>query len=99
MFLGGLSFMIGFDKVLNFFFIKEKTKATSAFLGGIVVVLLGFPIIGMIIEGYGFYILFREFLPMGIAFLRQIPVVNTALSLPGINLIVNWLAGETEHQS
>ena len=33
-------------------------KATAAFMGGILVVLLGWPLIGMIIETYGFILLF-----------------------------------------
>jgi len=34
-------------------------KATSFFLGGVFVVLIGWPIIGVVLEVYGFFLLFR----------------------------------------
>jgi len=51
--------VIGVERTLRFFFQRHKVKGTTAFFGGIVIVLLGFPIIGMIIESYGFFALFR----------------------------------------
>jgi hypothetical protein len=34
-------------------------KASIAFFGGIIIVLVGWPLVGMIVESYGFFLLFR----------------------------------------
>ena len=51
--------MIGLERTFRFFFQKHKLKGSSCFLGGVLVVLFGWPLIGMIIEIYGFVLLFR----------------------------------------
>ncbi|KOB68745.1 putative ferric reductase-like protein, partial [Operophtera brumata] len=56
-----------------------------AFFGGISVVLLGWPMIGMIAEMYGFLLLFRGFLPAAVNFLRMVPVLGSLLNLPIIS--------------
>lgn len=63
MFLTGLSFLIGFMKIFSFFFQWHKLKGSIAFFSGIIVLLLGHPIVGVTIELVGFYLLFRGFLP------------------------------------
>lgn len=59
LFVSGLSFVIGLERTFMFFFQWHKVKATSFFLGGVLVVLMGWPIIGVILEIYGFFLLFR----------------------------------------
>lgn len=59
LFLSGLGCVIGLERTFRFFFQRHKIKGSLAFFGGIFVVLLGFPIIGMVIESYGFFALFR----------------------------------------
>lgn len=59
LFLVGLGCVIGLQRTFRFFFQKHKAKASAAFFGGIFVVLLGWPLVGMIIETYGFVLLFR----------------------------------------
>jgi hypothetical protein len=68
----GLACCLGLDKTFAFFAQRDRLKGTTAFLGGIVTVLLGWPILGMIIELYGFVALFGGFLPLVISFLRQV---------------------------
>ena len=67
---------------------------TSCFLGGISVVLLGWPVIGMCVEVYGFVVLFGDFFPVVIGFLRNLPVIGTLLSLPGISSALDSAAGK-----
>lgn len=57
--MAGLSFVIGLERTFRFFFQKHKVKATAFFLGGVFVVLVGWPLIGMVLEIYGFFLLFR----------------------------------------
>jgi hypothetical protein len=58
LFLAGLSMMIGFERTFRFFFQRQKVKATALFFGGIACVLVGWPLIGMLVESYGFFLLF-----------------------------------------
>lgn len=60
LFVSGLSFVIGLERTFRFFFQRHKAKATSFFLGGVFVVLIGWPIIGVVLEIYGFFLLFRS---------------------------------------
>lgn len=50
--------IIGFERTFRFFFQRYKIKATALFFGGIAIVLFGWPLIGMIVEIYGFFLLF-----------------------------------------
>ncbi|KAB0394429.1 hypothetical protein E2I00_004423, partial [Balaenoptera physalus] len=58
LFLTGLSLIIGLRKTFSFFFQRHKLKGTSFFLGGVVIVLLRWPLLGMLLETYGFFNLF-----------------------------------------
>lgn len=60
LFLSGLVFIIGFRRTFTFFFQRQKLKGTSFFLGGVLIVLMRWPLLGMLLEGYGFIILFRS---------------------------------------
>uniref|UniRef100_A0A4W4FDV9 Golgi transport 1Bb n=1 Tax=Electrophorus electricus TaxID=8005 RepID=A0A4W4FDV9_ELEEL len=85
LFVVGLAFVIGLERTFRFFFQKHKMKATSFFLGGVFVVLIGWPIVGVILEFYGFFLLFRSFFPVVIGFIRRIPVLGSLLNLPFIS--------------
>nr|XP_023404069.1 vesicle transport protein GOT1A [Loxodonta africana] len=69
LFLTGLSLIIGLRKTFSFFFQRHKLKGTSFFLGGVVIVLLHRPLLGMLLETYGFFSLFRGFFPVVFGFL------------------------------
>lgn len=66
-------------------------KATIAFFAGITVVLIGYPLVGMIIETYGFILLFGGFIPATVQFLRRVPVIGGVLNFPIISRIVDKL--------
>lgn len=57
-------------------------------------VLMGWPIVGMIIETYGFVLLFSGFLPVAINVLRKVPGLKILLNLPGISRVLNSIAGD-----
>mmetsp|Transcript_16679 Transcript_16679/g.35836 ORF Transcript_16679/g.35836 Transcript_16679/m.35836 type:complete len:139 (-) Transcript_16679:145-561(-) len=80
-FLLGLSLLMG-SKVVKFFFRREKVVGTSAFFCGIaVIILLGWPFVGFIIELYGVWKLFAAFLPNLIASIQY--------TVPGANMVMN----------
>lgn len=95
--------IIGFERTFRFFFQRYKIKATALFFGGILIVLIGWPLIGMIVEVYGFFLLFgyvnllpsslltfaffSGFIPIAINFLRRLPIIGSLLLLPGIRQV------------
>ncbi|KAF7988481.1 hypothetical protein HCN44_001054 [Aphidius gifuensis] len=95
LFISGLGCVIGPKRTFSFFFQKHKLKGSLAFLGGIVIVLIGWPIVGMIIETYGFVILFSGFLPVAVNFLRRVPILGTFLNMPGVSKILDMIAGDS----
>ncbi|KAJ0403924.1 hypothetical protein P43SY_009417 [Pythium insidiosum] len=96
LFLSGLALTIGLSRTIRFFTRKERWRGIVCFLGGIVLVLLRYPMIGMFIQAFGFLNLFGSFFPVAVAFLRQTPVVGTILSLPVISDVVDRLAGASK---
>ncbi len=58
LFISGLAFVIGLERTFRFFFQPHKMKATASFMGGMFVVIMGWPLVGMVIETYGFILLF-----------------------------------------
>ncbi|KAL4225599.1 golgi transport 1B [Mactra antiquata] len=91
LFISGLAFVIGLERTFRFFFQRHKMKATGFFMGGIFVVLIGWPVIGMVLEIYGFFLLFSGFFPVAINFLRRVPVIGSLLNLPGIRSVADRL--------
>ena len=43
---------------------------------------------GMLIEAYGFVVLFSGFFPVAVNFLRRIPIIGSILNLPGISTVI-----------
>ncbi|XP_064255167.1 vesicle transport protein GOT1A [Passer domesticus] len=86
LFLSGLVFIIGFRRTFTFFFQRPKLKGTSFFFGGLIVVLMRWPILGMLLEAYGFISLFRSFFPVVFGFLgslANIPLLSQLLQKMG----------------
>ncbi|KAL4714358.1 hypothetical protein ACJJTC_009710 [Scirpophaga incertulas] len=94
LFISGLSCIIGLQRTFFFFFQRHKVKATSAFFGGILIVLIGWPVFGMVAELYGFLLLFKGFMPAAVNFLRMVPIVGSILNLPVIRGFANRLGGD-----
>ena len=98
LFISGLACVIGLERTFRFFFQWHKAKGSGAFFGGILVVLLGWPMVGMCIELYGFIVLFSGFFPVAVNFLRRIPVVGSLLNLPWIGTYLDSLGGNEYKQ-
>jgi hypothetical protein len=58
LFVSGLTLIIGPQKTFYFFARKQKIRGTICFLGGIILVFLKWPFVGMIVETFGFLNLF-----------------------------------------
>jgi hypothetical protein len=84
LFLIGLTIIIGPQKTLLFFARKQKLKGTGAFAAGIALILLRWPLIGFLVELYGIFVLFGDFLGTIASFAKNIPVVG-----PWIGVLVD----------
>jgi hypothetical protein len=84
LFLIGLTIIIGPQKTALFFARRQKLKGTAAFFGGLCLILMRWALIGFLIELYGIFILFGDFLGTIAGFARNIPVVG-----PWIGVLVD----------
>jgi len=76
LFLLGLTLIIGPTKTALFFARRQKLKGTAAFASGVLLILLRWPLIGFLVELYGIFILFGDFLGTIGGFAKNIPVVG-----------------------
>jgi hypothetical protein len=84
LFLIGLTIIIGPQKTLLFFARRQKLKGTAAFFGGLALILMKWALVGFLVEGYGIFILFGDFLGTIAGFARNLPVVG-----PWIGVLVD----------
>ncbi|PLN79655.1 Got1-domain-containing protein [Aspergillus taichungensis] len=88
LFLIGLTLIIGVEKTFAFFSRRQKLKGTAAFVFGILLILFRWPLTGFLIELYGLFILFGDFLTTIGQFAGNIPIVG-----PYIQRTLEVLAG------
>ncbi|KAJ5079735.1 lipase containing protein [Anaeramoeba ignava] len=74
--IGGICMLLGLKKTYSVIFDKTKWKATTLFLFGIFIVIIGYPTIGIIIEFIGVYGVFGGYLPSILGFLSHIPFIG-----------------------
>nr|XP_019566934.1 PREDICTED: vesicle transport protein GOT1A isoform X2 [Rhinolophus sinicus] len=82
-----LGVLLYFDSVLLAFGNRHKLKGTSFFLGGVAIVLLRWPLLGMFLETYGFFNLFKGFFPVAFGFL------GNAFNIPFLSSLFRRLQG------
>ncbi|CAM6123485.1 unnamed protein product [Calypogeia fissa] len=82
LFVAGLTLTIGMKSTISFFFKPRNYKGSISFLVGFVLVLLGWAILGMIVESYGFIVLFSGFWPTALVFLGRVPVLGILFRQP-----------------
>jgi hypothetical protein len=81
LFLIGLTIIIGPSKTLLFFARRQKLKGTAAFTLGIALILLRWPLIGFLVELYGIFVLFGDFLGTVLGVARNLPIVGPYLGM------------------
>ena len=96
MFLSGVTLTIGPKQTMKFFVRPRNQRGAFCFLFGLALVLYGWPFFGLIVEGYGFVALFSAFFPTVLIFLKRVPVVGTALSLPGVKHFTATIIGKAQ---
>ncbi|RHY77311.1 hypothetical protein DYB38_014389, partial [Aphanomyces astaci] len=63
LFLSGLALTIGLSRTIKFFTRVERWRGIVCFLGGIVLVMVRWPMVGMVVQSFGFLNLFGSFFP------------------------------------
>ncbi|GFY90360.1 Got1/Sft2-like vescicle transport protein family [Actinidia rufa] len=82
LFLSGVTLTIGVKSTLQFFMKRQNFKGSVSFGVGFFFVLIGWPMIGMIVETYGFIVLFSGFWPTLAVFLQRLPIVGWVFRQP-----------------
>ena len=91
-FLAGLCVSIGMERTMSLF--TRKMRGTALFFLGIfLIVFMRWGLVGMIVEGFGFMNLFGNFLPIALTAARQVPLLSTFLSYPGISNVADFICG------
>lgn len=73
--------IIGIQKTFVFFARKQKLKGTAAFMAGILLILLRWPLVGFIVETYGIFVLFGDFFATIASFAGNIPIIGPYIQM------------------
>eukprot|EP00892_Ulva_mutabilis_P009213 jgi/Ulvmu1/6664/UM003_0302.1 len=92
MFLSGITLTIGIPSTIKFFTKKKHRIGSACFLGGTAFIILGWALIGLVVQGYGFWRLFAAFIPTVLQYARSIPYVSRVLDLPLVKHMLNRVA-------
>lgn len=66
-------------------------QGSAFYLGGCAVVVYGWTIVGLILEVYGFWLLFCEFFPTVLQFFRKVPFLGKVLDMP----VIKWVSSRS----
>ncbi|KAL9246908.1 hypothetical protein vseg_020387 [Gypsophila vaccaria] len=94
LFLSGVALTIGPKSTLQFFIKPQNYKGTISFGVGFFFVIVGWPILGMILESYGFIVLFSGFWPTIAVFLQRIPLLGWVLQHPLFRSLMDRYRGK-----
>jgi hypothetical protein len=87
LFLAGVTLTIGINPAIQFFTKRQNFKGTISFGLGFLLVVFGWPIFGLLLESYGFLVLFSGFWPTLAVFLQRIPLLGWLLQQPYIRSV------------
>lgn len=78
-FVAGVPMTLGPGRTAGYFFQPKKARATACLGSGIVLVFIGWPILGLALEIFGLLNLFGNMFPFAMALLKQMPVIGPML--------------------
>ncbi|XP_044469322.1 vesicle transport protein GOT1-like [Mangifera indica] len=94
LFLSGVSLSIGLKSTMQFFMKRQNFKGTISFGLGFFFVVIGWPVFGMILETYGFIVLFSGFWPTLAVFIQRIPFLGWVFQLPFVRSLFDKYRGK-----
>mmetsp|Transcript_4999 Transcript_4999/g.11949 ORF Transcript_4999/g.11949 Transcript_4999/m.11949 type:complete len:322 (+) Transcript_4999:265-1230(+) len=78
-FVAGVPMTLGPGRTAGYFFQPKKARATGCLAAGVVLVFVGWPILGIVLEAFGFLNLFGNMFPMAMMIMKQMPVIGPLL--------------------
>ncbi|OEU22775.1 Got1-like protein, partial [Fragilariopsis cylindrus CCMP1102] len=78
-FVAGVPMTIGPGRTAGYFFQPKKARATACLSLGIILVFAGRPILGILLEVFGFINLFGNMFPLAFAIMKQMPFIGPLL--------------------
>jgi hypothetical protein len=78
-FVAGVPMTLGPGRTAGYFFQPKKARATACLATGVMLVFIGWPIFGIILEAFGLLNLFGNMFPMAMLLLKQMPVIGPLL--------------------
>ncbi|KAL7164942.1 hypothetical protein ACSBR2_040772 [Camellia fascicularis] len=94
LFLSGVTITIGPKSSMQFFTKRSNFKGTISFGVGFFLVVIGWPVLGMILEAYGFIVLFSGFWPTLSVFVQKIPIIGWVFQQPFVRLFLDRYRGK-----
>lgn len=77
LFIAGVPTTLGPSRTAGYFFKPEKTRATACLFLGILLVFVGWPMVGMALEVFGILNLFGNMFPIFWAVVKNMPIVSS----------------------
>ena len=69
---------------------QKLVQGSGFYLAGVLLVLWGWSVVGILLESYGFFVLFSGFFPTVLGFLRRLPGFGPVLDLPIFKVVSSW---------
>jgi hypothetical protein len=76
--------IIGPSRTLRFFSRKDRIRGIVSFFGGVILVMIRWPIVGMLCQLYGLVYLFGQFFPIAAQSMQEVPILGDILRMPAI---------------
>jgi hypothetical protein len=99
LFLIGLVLTIGLSRTLRFFSRPERMRGIISFFGGVFLVMIRWPIIGMICQLYGLIYLFGQFFPIAAQSMKDVPVVGELFRIPAVESFFENFGGKSQRRA
>jgi len=78
-FITGVPMTLGPGRTAGYFFQPKKARATACLAAGVMLVFIGWPIFGIILEAFGLLNLFGNMFPMALMIMKNMPVIGPLL--------------------
>jgi Got1/Sft2-like family len=100
LFLVGLTLTIGVSRTIRFFSRPDRMRGIVAFFGGVLLVMIRWPIFGMMAQVYGLIYLFGQFMPIAAESMKDIPVVGQLFRQPAVEqFFANFGGGKSNRRA
>ncbi|CAL5083853.1 unnamed protein product [Urochloa decumbens] len=93
LFISGVLLTIGLKPTVQFFTKPKNHKGSISFGFGFFLVLIGWPALGMMVESYGFIMLFSGFWPTAAVYLQKSPSFGWIFHHPFVTSLITRFRG------